>query len=283
LFSRSVIFTIAFICADVCVHWVKFSDYADDKTGAIGALATRGCRVTVHPHRKGIEEPMTSVAVDGFLANLSADERELVDQFLALYYNARYNDLTWANTMWRGVKTLRCPLDLWLYQEIIFETRPDLIIETGTANGGGALYLASLCEMLQCGEVVSVDIRHPPTLPKHAQLTYLTGSSVDPGIVANVEGKAKGAKQVLVILDSDHSCPHVLAELRAYAPLVRNGGYLIVEDTIVNGHPIRSDFGPGPMEAIEEFLSQTSDWVIDRTKEKFLLSFNRNGYLKRVR
>jgi cephalosporin hydroxylase len=226
---------------------------------------------------------MASVAVDGFLANLSADDREVVDQFLALYYNARYSNLTWGNTMWRGVKTLRCPLDLWLYQEIIFETRPELIIEAGTANGGGAFYLASLCEMLECGHVMSIDIRHSPTLPKHARLTYLTGSSVAPDIVATVKARAHDAKQVLIILDSDHSQAHVLAELRAYAPLVRSGGYLIVEDTIVNGHPVRSDFGAGPMEAIEEFLAETSDWVIDRNMEKFLLSFNRNGYLKRVR
>ncbi len=225
---------------------------------------------------------MASVAVDGYLANLSADDRETVDQFLTLYYNARYSNLTWGNTMWRGVKTLRCPLDLWLYQEIIFETRPDLIVEAGTANGGGALYLASMCEMLAHGQVVSIDLRHPPALPKHPRLTYLTGSSVAPEIVAAVKARANDAKQVLVILDSDHTMPHVLAELRAYAPLVRIGGYLIVEDTIVSGHPVRADFGPGPMEAIEEFLADRSDWVIDRTKEKFLLSFNRNGYLKRI-
>jgi cephalosporin hydroxylase len=85
-----------------------------------------------------------------------------------------------------------------------------------------------------------------------------------------------------VILDSDHTMPHVLAELKAYAPLVRIGGYLIVEDTIVNGHPLRADFGPGPMEALDQFLAENQGWTIDRSKEKFLLSFNRNGYLKRT-
>jgi cephalosporin hydroxylase len=226
---------------------------------------------------------MASVAVDGFLASMSSDERELVDQFLTLYYNARYSNLTWGNTMWRGVKTLRCPLDLWLYQEIIFETRPELIVECGTANGGGALYLASLCEMLEWGQVISIDIHHPPTLPTHSRLRYLTGSSVSKDVLAAVKACAKDAEQTMVILDSDHTMPHVLAELQAYAPLVAKGGYMVVEDTIVNGHPLRPDFGPGPMEAIEEFLAGTADWVIDRTKEKFLLSFNRNGYLKRVR
>jgi cephalosporin hydroxylase len=91
---------------------------------------------------------MPNVAADEFLANRSADERDLVDRFLKLYYNARYSNLTWGNTLWRGVPTLRCPLDLWLYQEIIHDARPDLIVETGTASGGGALYLASLCELI---------------------------------------------------------------------------------------------------------------------------------------
>jgi cephalosporin hydroxylase len=225
---------------------------------------------------------MPGVAVDEFLANLSAEDRELVDRFLELYYNARYRNLTWGNTLWQGVPTLRCPLDLWLYQEIVHETRPDLIVETGTASGGGALYLASLCEMAQHGHVVSIDLRHAPTLPQHPRLSYLTGSSVAADVVGRIEARAKAAKQVLVILDSDHAMPHVLAELRAYAPVVRPGGYLIVEDTIVNGHPLRGEFGPGPMEAVEQFLEESSNWVVDRSKEKFLLSFNRNGYLKRA-
>jgi cephalosporin hydroxylase len=137
--------------------------------------------------------------------------------------------------------------------------------------------------LMQHGQVVSIDIRHSPTLPKHPRLSYLTGSSVSAEVVASVKARAKDAKQVLVILDSDHTMPHVLAELRAYAPLVRIGGYLIVEDTIVNGHPLRADFGPGPMEALEQFLEEQTGWTIDRSKEKFLLSFNRNGYLKRIR
>jgi cephalosporin hydroxylase len=137
--------------------------------------------------------------------------------------------------------------------------------------------------MIQHGQVVSIDVRHPPTLPKHARLSYQTGSSVAADVVANIASRAKTAKQVLVILDSDHTMPHVLAELRAYAPLVPIGGYLIVEDTIVNGHPLRAEFGPGPMEAVEQYLEESPEWTIDRSKEKFLLSFNRNGYLKRVR
>ena len=226
---------------------------------------------------------MTCVARDAFLAGMSPEERELADRFLEMYYNARQKNMTWGNTYWMGAKTLRCPLDLWLYQEIVFESQPELIIETGTAHGGGALYLASLCETLGKGQVISIDIRHPPNLPNHPRLTYLTGSSIAADIVRVVHGRAANAKQTLVILDSDHTMSHVTAELRAYAPLVRKDGYLIVEDTIVNGNPLRPEFGPGPLEAVEQFVEQTTDWLIDRSKEKFLLSFNRSGYLKRVK
>jgi cephalosporin hydroxylase len=226
---------------------------------------------------------MASVAEDSYLAMMSATDRELADRFLELYYGARRENLTWGNTLWMGVKTLRCPLDLWLYQEIIFESRPDLIVETGTAHGGGALFLASMCDLIKNGQVVSIDITQGSPRPQHPRLSYLTGSSVAGSIVKEVHQRAAGAKQTLVILDSDHSKSHVLAELNAYGSLIRAGGYLIVEDTIVNGHPIRPEFGPGPMEAVEEYLQTNAGWITDRTKEKFLLSFNRNGYLKRVR
>jgi cephalosporin hydroxylase len=226
---------------------------------------------------------MASVGEDSYLASMSANDRELADRFLELYYGARRENLTWGNTQWMGVKTLRCPLDLWLYQEIIFETRPDLILETGTAHGGGALFLASMCELVKNGQVFSIDITQVSPRPQHPRLSYVTGSSVAGSIVREISQRAANAKQTLVILDSDHSKNHVLGEMNAYGPLIRAGGYLIVEDTIVNGHPIRPEFGPGPMEAVEEFLQSNTGWIIDRTKEKFLLSFNRNGYLKRVR
>lgn len=164
---------------------------------------------------------MATVLDQGYLESISPEERELADRFLELYYNSRENALTWNNTTWFGARTLRCPLDLWLYQEIVYETRPDLIIETGTAEGGGAAYLASLCDLIGKGEVISIDVEKLEGRPQHPRITYITGSSVANDVVEQVDERAANARSTLVILDSDHSMAHVYAELLAYSRLVR--------------------------------------------------------------
>ena len=85
----------------------------------------------------------------------------------------------------------------------------------------------------------------------------------------------------MVVLDSDHTRDHVAEELRLYAPLVTSGCYLVVEDTNVNGNPVLPEFGPGPQEAVAEFLAQTDDFEVDHEREKLMLTFNPNGYLRR--
>src|SRR3712207_2990234 len=122
---------------------------------------------------------------------------------------------------------LKLPLDMWIYQEILFETKPDLIVETGTADGGSALYLASMCDLLATGRIVTVDIadKGPSGMerPLHPRIRYLLGSSTHPLIVDEVKREAEEAQRVMVILDSDHSEAHVSGELEAYASLVTPG------------------------------------------------------------
>lgn len=203
----------------------------------------------------------------------------VVDLFHKLYYDA--HERTWTNTRWLGHTVLKTPLDLWVYQEILHELRPALIVETGTWSGGSALYMANICDLLGAGRVVSIDTSPPPDFD-HPRIAWVTGSSTEPaiaGMVTNLAARVEG--HVLVLLDSDHTCDHVLAEMRLYAPLVTPGSYLIVEDTNINGHPVLPDFGPGPMEAVALFLGESDEFVPDPSREKFYLTQNPGGYLRR--
>ena len=214
------------------------------------------------------------------LAHSQTQEADIVDQFHRLYYEAAPHQ-TWQNTFWMGHRVLKCPMDLWHYQEILNEVRPELIIETGTCYGGSALYLAQMCDILGTGRIITVDVEPREGRPVHPRITYLTGSSVSPEIVSQLAAAARQASRVMIILDSDHSRDHVTAELRALAGLVTPGSYLIVEDTNVNGHPVDLEHGPGPMEALNAFIVERPEFAIDSRGEKFLLTFNPRGYLKR--
>jgi cephalosporin hydroxylase len=207
--------------------------------------------------------------------------RKLDRSAIARAHEVFYESDAWTKATWLGTQALKNPLDLWIYQEIVVETQPELIVETGTYRGGSAHFLASVCDLVGRGEVVSIDVEPArDDYPVHPRITYLAGrSSTDPGVVAEVAERAAG-RPILVVLDSDHSQAHVEAELAAYAPLVPLGCYLIVEDSNIG--QIREDLMPGPLQAVESFLSRRDDFEIDREREKFLITFNPSGYLRRV-
>ena len=245
---------------------------------AFGALLARDRSWARSGEVARVVVPAFGALADG---DQSPSVREaVVDQFHRLYY--RRSSQTWKQTYWRGVEVWKNPLDLWLYQEILHEVQPDLIVEAGTKYGGSAYFLANLCDLLDRGRVVTIDITEQPNRPAHPRLTYLTGSSTDPGIVEQVDQMAAGGR-LLVLLDSDHSARHVLDELRVWHSRVPVGSYVIVEDTNVHGHPVFPRHGPGPMEAVDAFLAENDDFVVDESKHKFFLTFNPRGYLKRVR
>lgn len=207
--------------------------------------------------------------------------QEIVDGFHKIYYDASTH--TWSATRWLGTPVLKNPLDLWVMQEIIFETRPDVIIEAGTYMGGAALYFAHLFDLLGRGRVVTIDIKDYPERVKHRRVQFLLGSSTEPGIVQKVQGLIRSRDKVMVTLDSDHRRDHVREELRIYSRLVTKDQYLVVEDTNVNGHPVQPAFGPGPLEAVEEFLREHPEFVADHMREKHILTHNPRGWLRRVR
>jgi cephalosporin hydroxylase len=215
-----------------------------------------------------------------------AQARQLIDDFHRLFYDT---SSTWIENRWLGVLCHQNPNDAWIHQEIISETRPDFIVECGTFHGGSALLWATILQQVNPeGKVITIDVAtklsaEARKLPlARERVVFLEGSSTDPRTVAKVAELVKG-RRVLVILDSLHTKEHVRNELRAYAPFVPVGGYLIVQDSNVNGHPVYPTHGPGPMEAIEEFLARTDEFVADRSRERMLLTMHPKGYLKRVK
>jgi cephalosporin hydroxylase len=216
----------------------------------------------------------------GEVSDSPALRTTIVDQFQRLYYHS--DPSIWKATTYRGITTWKCPLDLWVYQEILHEVRPGVVIETGTGYGGSALYLADLCETLGHGEVFTIDIQDRATEVEHPRLTKILGSSADKAIRDHVLREAPGNEPVVVILDSDHTAGHVLSELRLWADTVTPGSYLVVEDTNIDGHPVLPGFGPGPGEAVTSFLAERTDFTIDRSREKFLLTWNPGGFLRRT-
>jgi cephalosporin hydroxylase len=221
------------------------------------------------------------------ITDITADEQRLISDFGDLYYSkwAHGKGLSTIQVSWLGYETLKCPLDLWIYQEIITRDRPDFVVELGTRFGGSALYLACILDMIGSGMVITVDL--DDTLvskrPLHERIIYKVGSTTEASTVEAIEALIPPGSKVLLILDSDHTRDHVLKEMRMYSHLVPVGGYMIVEDTNINGHPTYPEYGPGPFEAVEAFLHERDDFAIDLGCERLLLTMNPCGYLKRVR
>jgi cephalosporin hydroxylase len=203
------------------------------------------------------------------------------DAYLRWYYDTA----VWKRVAYRGVRTLKNPLDMWNYQEIIAERGIEWVLETGTRHGGSALFFADLLAARGAsGFVISVDVDHDSLqLPAggHERLRLLKGDSASPATGRAVSALLPAQRGPLfVILDSDHRATHVKAELESFVPLMRTGDYLVVEDTCVNGHPVRPDFGPGPMEAVLSYLEENPGVLAADTarEEKFGCTFAPRGY-----
>ena len=216
--------------------------------------------------------------------DLPPEQDRIVRDFFELYHVD--GNRTLLNTYWLGVSVVKPPLDMWIYQEILFSERPEVIVETGTAFGGSAFFLATICDLIGAGRIVTVDIEERDDRPVHPRITYLTGDSAAPDLVARVEREISEGESVMVILDSKHHRDHVLAEMRAYGPLVTPGQYLVAEDTTINlnvpkpkGRPYPR---PGPRDAVDEFLAEQNRFELDRSREKFLMSVAAGGFLRCV-
>ncbi len=207
------------------------------------------------------------------------------------------------NFSWLGRPIIQYPQDIIALQEIIWDVKPDMIIETGIAHGGSLIFSASMLTLLEaCGEIengkvlgIDIDIRehNKKAIEEHPmskKITMFQGSSIDEDMITKVHEFAKQGKKILVCLDSNHTHEHVLAELKAYADLTSVGSYCCVFDTIIEDMPKDSfpdrpwDIGDSPKTAVWEYLKENDDFEIDKSIEnKILITVAPDGYLKRVK
>jgi len=201
------------------------------------------------------------------------------------------------NYSWMGRPIIQYPQDIVAMQEIIWQVKPDLIIETGIAHGGSLILYASLLQLVGGdGQVLGIDIDIKPhnlqaikSHPMFDRITLVEGSSIDNTIATQVTEFASGKQSILVILDSNHTHAHVLRELELYSPLVTKDSYLVVYDTVVedmdeNAFPNRPwGKGNNPKTAVHEFLKLNERFIIDKQiQNKLQITVAPDGYLRCV-
>jgi cephalosporin hydroxylase len=195
--------------------------------------------------------------------------------------------IVFEKVQWMGVQALKNPLDCWIYQEILWEVRPEVVVEIGSFAGGSTLYFCHLCDLIGQGLVVSLDADRSHFQVQHLRLVEITGDCWEPAVTARVAALCAG-KRTMVVHDAEHTQDAVLRALRLYADFVSPGSYFIVEDGIVDVFDPRvsPQLGwdrPGPLAAIREFLREDKRFVIDKSRERYLITYNPCGFLRRVK
>ncbi len=199
-----------------------------------------------------------------------------------------HHERTRFDTMhWMGVTMIKNPLDAWILHEIIYEVKPEMVIEIGSLTGGTTLFLANLLDLIGNGQVISIDLNRERYVPKHKRIIAITGDSHAQPTFEKTSELCEG-KTVLVIHDADHHKRAVLEDLRAYSKLVTVGSYFVVEDGILDLFAPNSLIGrsgaveEGPLSAIEEFLLNNPHFQTDRRWERYIITYNPRGYLRRI-
>ena len=207
----------------------------------------------------------------------------LPDELKLAAIEAVWDHQAWREATWLGHPVNRYPSDLHAYQELVAQVRPGLVVVAGDDAGlaGRALFLASICDQLGEGKVVAVGGDEASERPGHPRVTYVAGAPEQPGPAGEVAALAPDPANALAIIGLGE-VGRVVSAFEQYAPLVPVDSYVVVENTVVNGRPVSSGFGPGPHEAVVAILNRRGDFVPDPAGERYTVTFNRGGYLKRV-
>jgi cephalosporin hydroxylase len=214
-------------------------------------------------------------------------EEAAIRDFSILY---RQTLQVYQRTNWLGTKIQQTPTDMWAIQEIMVQQKPDFIIETGTLKGGSALFFATIFHAIKdSGRVITVNIEEQtdpatealPIFQEH--VIQIIGDAASEETIQKIAAIVQG-RPALVLLDDNHDWSHVLKELPLYAPFVHRGGYLVVCDTNYDTYAPQKIYpAGGPLKAIRKYLEAGAPFEIDLSREKFLLTFFPQGYLRRVR
>jgi cephalosporin hydroxylase len=242
----------------------------------VGSFTTRSAARTRSRH-------LTAMAFDpggrDAATQVPTDAVAMPDELKSSLISGVWHTLAWQKTTWAGEAVGGAPTDLMIYQELIDRIRPDHVIVTGRDGAGSARFAATICEMLEHGTVISVGNHEPAA---HPRLVHVPGGAHTPAVVAKVQDILGDCTNALVILGSGAGADGLKKEFAAYAPYTAIGSYVIFENTIVNGRPVWPGYGPGPLEAIRSLLPQHGEFMADTSMERFGLTFNAGGYLRRI-
>lgn len=203
-------------------------------------------------------------------------DAELIDAFHKKWYDS---EGTWRTLTYKGIPILQNPFDVWMIEEVIWERKPDVILEVGTYKGGLLNRIADSCDFRRMIVIDPVDqIEKIPSSPVH----FIQGRSVDEKVVASVKKLVWPNLSCMAILDGDHRPDNVAEELRIYSQIVTPGQYLIVCDGNLGGNPVSTADDPGPAEPIRKFLAANSNYRADKSRERLMMTFFPNGWLERL-
>ena len=247
----------------------------------VGSMATKAARRTRSRHE-------TSFAFDPLRDPVGASAEgtrsaPVPDELKLAAIDAVWHNRAWREATWLGHRVSRLPTDLYSYQELLAQVRPSFVVMAGNDEGlgGRALFAASICDQLGHGRVVAVGRSDAGDAPDHERIVRVVGSPEDPAVADEVRAALGGMADAVVFLGLG-AVERVIGAFELYAPLVPVDSYVVVENTVVNGRPVESGFGPGPYEAVVNILGRHREFMADPAFERYTLTFNKGGFLRRV-